>query len=199
MCKMKNSAYRAVARSILKDQGFDVEVKSGQGYLYGSRLIIRKAGEKFDVAVKASQERVVNFTKASADTWRTLNAVDLVIAVVPAAEGETGADFFVLPKKPVQRVFNRAWKALEAAKRPLGFNIPIFVPLDQNSRKNVGHDIGNLKKTAEWPPVHLGEEELLAKSVDAKENYINDFCCRYAAENGVDVSQVLISIVGKAK
>jgi len=142
---MKNAHYRVVARSVLMDRGFDVRLKPGQGYLPGSRVIAMKADEDIDVAVKASQERVLSFTKQPNNKWRTLHAVDLVVAIVPAEDGETGADVFAFEKKPLVRVFNKAWKALEDAKRPLGFNIPVFVPIDEVSRKNVGHGVGNLK------------------------------------------------------
>jgi hypothetical protein len=195
---MKSADYRVVARSVLMDRGFDVRLKPGQGYLPGSRAIAMKAGEDVDVAVKASQERVLSFTKQSNNRWRTLHAVDLVVAVVPAEDGASGADVFAFEKKPLVRVFNKAWKALEGAKRPLGFNIPVFVPIDEVSRKNVGHDVGNLKKLASWS-VHLTEEELVARSACTEENYVDQFCRRYAAENGVDVSQVMVSIVGKSK
>jgi len=195
---MKNAHYRVVARSVLMDRGFDVRLKPGQGYLPGSRVIAMKADEDIDVAVKASQERVLSFTKQPNNKWRTLHAVDLVVAIVPAEDGETGADVFAFEKKPLVRVFNKAWKALEDAKRPLGFNIPVFVPIDEVSRKNVGHGVGNLKKLASWS-VHLTEEELVARSASTEENYVDQFCRRYAAENGVDVSQVMVSIVGKSK
>jgi hypothetical protein len=57
------------------DRGFDVRLKSGQGYLPGSQVIAMKAGEGINVAVKASQERVLSFTKQSNNKWRTLHAV----------------------------------------------------------------------------------------------------------------------------
>jgi hypothetical protein len=195
---MKNSHYRVVARSVLMDRGFDVRLKPGQGYLPGSRVIAMKAGKYIDVAVKASQERVLSFTRRSNTNWRTLHAVDLVVAVVPAEDRESGAEVFLFDRKPLVRAFDKAWKALEDAKRPLGFGIPVFVPIDEVPRKNVGHGVGNLKKLATWS-IHLTEEELVARSAGTEENYVDQFCRRYAAENGVDVSQVMISVVGKRK
>lgn len=195
---MKNADYRVVARSLLMDRGFDVRLKTGQGYLPGSRVIAMKAGEEFEVAIKASQERVLSFTKQSYNKWRTLHAADLVVAVVPSEDRENGAEVFGFEKRRLVRIFNKAWKALEDEKRPLGFNIPVFVPMDEVSRKNVGHGVGNLKKLASWS-VHLTEEEIIARSASTEENYVDQFCRRYAAENGVDVSQVMVSIVGKSK
>jgi hypothetical protein len=193
---MKNASYRVVARSVLKERGFDVRVNPGQGYLPGARLIASRAGQSIDVAVKASQERVISFTQQPNQRWRTLHAVDLVIAVVPGEQNPDEADVFGFERKPLVRAFDRAWKALEGAKRPTG--IPIFVPIDEGSRKNVGHAIGNLKKHAEWL-VHLTKQELEERSSGIEEGYVDAFRRRFAAENGVDIVQVMVSIVGKPK
>jgi hypothetical protein len=195
---MKSSSYRVVARSVLKDRGYDVRVNPGQGYLPGARLIASRTGQSIDVAVKASQERVISFTQQPNKRWRTLHAVDLVIAVVPGEQNPDEADVFAFERKALVRAFDRAWKALEGAKRPTGFNIPIFVPIDEVSRKNVGHAIGNLKKQAEWS-VHLTEQELEERSSGIEESYVDAFRRRFAAENGVDIVQVMVSIVGKPK
>jgi hypothetical protein len=196
--KMKNSDFRKVGRLVLADRGFDVCVKSGQGYLPGARAIAVRNGKKIDVAVKASQERVLGFTKQSSKRWRTLSAVDLVVAVVPGELSKDEADVFGFERKPLERVFNRAWKALEDAERPIGFNMPVFVPIDHVSRKNVGHDIGNLMDLATWS-VHLTSKQLEERSGADDEGYVDQFRRRFAAENGVDVAQVMISIVGKLK
>jgi hypothetical protein len=195
---MQNSVYRAVARSVLIDRGFDVHVKPGQGYLPGARVIAMKAGKETDVAVKASQQRALSFTKQSNKLWRTLDAVDFIVAVVPGEKNQDEADVFAFAKKRLKRAFNRAWKALENAKRPVGFNIPVFIPIDEISRKNVGHDVGNLKKLAIWS-VHLTAEELAKRSSSEEESYVDQFRRRFAAENGVDISQVTISIAGTPK
>jgi hypothetical protein len=195
---IKNASYRLVGRSVLQERGYDVRVNPGQGYLPGARLIASRKGQAIDVAVKASQERVLSFTQQPNKDWRTLHAVDLVIAVVPGEKNPDEADVFGFEREKLIRAFNRAWKALEHAKRPLGFNIPIFVPIDEVSRKNVGHTIGNLKKRADWT-VHLTERELEKRSAGIEESYLEAFRRRFAAENGVDVDQVMVSIVGKPK
>ena len=55
-----------------------------------------------------------------------------------------------------------------------------------------------MKELADWS-VHLTAEELTARSSSNEESYVDQFRRRFAAENGVDVSQVMISIVGKSK
>jgi hypothetical protein len=195
---MKNASYRIVAQSVLKERGYDVRVNSGQGYLPGARLIASRAGQSIDVAVKASQERVISFTQQPNKRWRTLHAVKLVIAVVPGEQNPDEADVFAFKPTRLVRAFDRAWKALGDAKRPTGFNIPIFVPIDEVSRKNVGHAIGNLKKHAEWS-VHLTEQELEKRSSGLEENYIDAFRRRFAADNAVDIVEVMVGIIGKPK
>ena len=116
---MKSSMYRRVARSVLMDEGYDVRLKPGQGYLPGSRVILAKAGEKKEAAIKASQQRALSFTRKSNTRWRTLDSVDLVIAIVPAEKNQDEAEVFIFDSKALVRIFNRAWKALESAKRPV--------------------------------------------------------------------------------
>jgi hypothetical protein len=195
---MKNSHYRIVGRTVLMDRGYDVRIEPGQGYLPGARVIAVKGGEETNVVVKASQERALNFTRQSETRIRSLHWANLVVAVFPAENDRDEADVFGWEKKPLERAFNRAWKSLKNAKRPIGFNIPIFIPIDEVSRKNVGHDVRNLKKHAAWS-VHLTAEELAARSSRKEESYVDQFRRRFAAENGVDISQVMISIVGKSK
>jgi len=195
---MQNSFLRNVARLVLMDRGFDVRVKTGQGYLPGARLIAVKGRKKIDVAVKASQQRALSFTWQPDKGWRTLRFVDLVVAVVPGEEDDGAADVFGFEQKALQRKFDRARKGLESAERSVGFNMPIFIPIDEVSRKNLGHNVANLKKLAIWP-VHLNAQQLAELIERTKENYVDQFRRRFAAENEVDVSQVMISIVGKPK
>lgn len=195
---MKNSDYRNVARAVLKEKGYDVQIKPGQGYLPGARLIATRARKKVDVAVKASQQRAIGFTRQANGRWRTLDAVDLVVVVVPDAHNMADAEVFGFARKPLVATFDRAWKALENAKRPTGFNAPVFIPLDEQSRKNLGHDVGNLKKFAVWS-VRLPEDELDQRASGDEESYLDQFRRRFAAENGVDVGQVVVSIAGKPK
>jgi|tagenome__1003787_1003787.scaffolds.fasta_scaffold20349029_1 hypothetical protein len=195
---MKNSEYRTVAHSVLKDRGFDVRMTPGQGYLPGSRVTAVKAGTATKIAVKASRERTISFTRQENGRWRTLHSVDHVVAVVPAETSRDEAEVFAFDKRALVRKFDRAWKQLQHQKRPVGFNIPVFIPIDAVARKNVGHDIGNLKNLAIWS-ARLNAEELKARTSPSEDSYIDQFRRRFAAENGVDLEQVMISILGKPK
>jgi hypothetical protein len=196
---IKSSMLRAAARSVLVDRGFQVRVKAGQGYLPGARLVAEKDGKKIDVAVKASKERVLSFTRQSDELWRTLHAVDLVLAIVPLENNAEGAEVLAFKKNALVAAFDRAWKALQKEERPLSFKIPVFIPLDEVARKNVGHDVGNLKKLSIWS-IRLTSEEIQAKtSAEPDETYIDSFIRRYAKEHEVDEGRIVIGIVGRVK
>lgn len=194
---MKNSDYRVVAQSVLQDRGFDVRDEPGPGYLPMSRVIARKAKIETIVAIKASQQRVVSFTKHESGKWRTLHVVDYVVAIVPSVEDPDHADVYGFKTRPLIRAFDRAWKQLESNNKSAGFNAPVFVPLDTVSRKKVGHAVNNLKKFADWTK-RLTAEELEKRATD-DETYIDKFRRRFAADHGVGTDQVLISIMGKHK
>src|SRR5450631_923219 len=119
MARMKKSLMRSLVPSVLADRGHkEVRARSGQGLLPGSRLIAKRQGQEIDVAVKASLERSLNFTKQSRNRWRTVSAVDLVVAVVPALNA---LDFEVLAfdGPPLVAEFEKAWEALERSGRSL--------------------------------------------------------------------------------
>jgi hypothetical protein len=196
--QMKRSSLRAVARSVLVDRGYEVRVNPGQGYLPGSRVVAEKDGKKINVAVKASKERMLSFTRRSDDDWRTLNFVDLVLAIVPAENNE-GAEVLAFKKRALIADFDRAWKALQRQERAVSFKFPVFIPLDEVARKNVGHGVANLKKRSIWS-VPLTPEEIQAKSSNEPDKtYIDTFIRRYAKENGLDEHRVFIGISGRAK
>jgi hypothetical protein len=191
MARMKKSLMRGLAPSVLADRGLK-EVRgasSGRGLLPGARLIAKRDGVEIDVAVKASLERSLNFTRQSKNRWRTASTVDLVVAVVPASNAKD-IEVMAFDRKPLIAEFEKAWKALEKAGRSLSFEIPIFIPLDEVSRKNVGHNIANLKALAVWS-VRLSAEEVRARTSAASgETFYERVKREFAERSGVDVSQV---------
>ena len=196
---LKSSLLRAAARSVLVDRGFKVRVKPGQGYLPGSRVVAEKNGKEMVVAVKASKERVLSFTRQSDDLWRTLHAVGLVLAAVPDANDADVTEFLAFKKKTLVAEFDRAWKALEKEKRPLSFKIPVFIPLDEVARKNVGHNVGNLKRLGVSYGSRTLEQIRAMNSADTEEDYVDAFISRYAKDHRIEEHQVFIGITGRRK
>lgn len=189
---MKSSQLRTVVRNVLRKEGYAVALKPGQGYVPGARLLISQGNMKRAVAVKASQERALGFTRLSDKRWRTLHAVKQVVAIVPTIRSHAEAEIFLFNRRPLVNAFDRAWSELQRSGRAIGFNAPVFIPLDGGSQKNLGHHEDNLKERAFWSCT-LSAAELKEFSVEA-DDYIATFRSRYAAEHGVAVDRVKIEI-----
>jgi hypothetical protein len=119
-------------------------------------------------------------------------SVDLVIAVVPAEKNSESIEVLAFDSKVLRGCFDKALKGLEQADRSSRFEMPIFVPLDKESRKNVGHGVSNLKEMALWT-VRVGADELKLKtSSAAAETFIDRVKREFAEKNEVDVSKVVV-------
>lgn len=125
--------------------------------------------------------------------WRTAHAVDLVLAVVPA---QTGDAFEVLAfeSETLIGAFDEAWQALERAGRSLSFEIPVFIPLDRIARKNVGHEIANLKDSAIWKVVFSAKDVEAATSSHDTEALIERFKREFAEMIGVEVAKIVVEV-----
>ena len=110
---LQKSVLRSIAPGVLADRGYEIRPRTGQGFLAGSRFLATKGGEEIDVAVKASVERSLSFTKLSRSRWRTASAVDLVLAVVPDLNNRADVEVLAFSKIALIAKFDRAWKALQ--------------------------------------------------------------------------------------
>jgi hypothetical protein len=191
MMRRKKVELRHIGRSVLEDLGFATEVQTGQGLLPGARLLAKKDGQAFDVAVRTSHQRALSFTLQSNGRFRGLS-VDFVVVVVPAQKNSDILEVLVFKSSVLKRRFSEALKGMEEADRSSRFQMPIFVPLDKESRKNVGHGVSNLKQLALWT-VRVGADELKLKtSSAAAETFIDRVKREFAEKNEVDVSKVLV-------
>jgi hypothetical protein len=188
---MRKALLRAEVPRILAEHGFTrIRVRSGQGILPGARLVAVKDGKKVHIAVKVSAERTLGFTKKSPTIWRTAGSVDLVVAVVPARDSGEYIEVLAFDSGPLTAEFEKAWQALSKAGRPLSFEIPIFIPLDKVSRKNLGHSVADLNEHASWVvrvPVNDIRER---RSIESAEAFYNRVKREFAERSGVDVSKV---------
>jgi hypothetical protein len=92
----------------------------------------------------------------------------------------------------MRKRFNDALKALEKAERVLELDVPIFVALDEKSKKNVGHSVAGLKKDADWS-VTVGQKELQNRQRNEDlETFIERVKREFAERNEVDVSKVSV-------
>ena len=188
---MKGLMRRAAAR-VLEDKGFQVKELSGKGIRPGARLSAKRVrGSPFEVAVRTSRERSLGFSRLSDGSWRTLESVRWVVCVIP--DEETSSDFavFAFESEALKPWFDRALKALQDAKRAPELGMPIFIPLDDQPKKNVGHDLVGLKKAAIWSE-RVNPKELQEVPSESMEIFIDRVKREFAERINVDVSKVVV-------
>jgi hypothetical protein len=191
MARPKKSLLRQLGREALEDEGYETALKKGQGLLPGARLIAKKDGKLLVVAVRTSHERVLSFTMQTNSHWRTLDNVDPVLAVVPAAKNSEFVDIFAFNAVALKAYFDLASKSLGRADRSSSFEMPIFIPIDKESRKNVGHNVSNLKEIKLWSAVKAAAMKV-KMSDDSQETFIDRVKREFAERNEVDVSKVVV-------
>jgi hypothetical protein len=156
-------------------------------------LLVKKVGgPSFEVAVRTGRERSIGFSRLSGGDWRTLRSVLWVLSVVPDDNSDTYFSIFAFEAKTLTSWFNKALKALEKAKRAPELDVPIFIPLDEQSKKNVGHNIAGLKKAAIWS-APIGLKQLENQSLnEGAETFIDRVRREFAERNETDVSNVAV-------
>lgn len=191
MIKAKKFLLRDLARKEFVQQGFSVEEKRGRGLTSGSRLTITKNGEPArEVAVRASLERLLSFTRhAESGGWRILTAVDYVAAVVPSVGKRGGYDVLVFEAPRLQAAFDRALAFLRKEKRVPSPEMPIFVPLDKSSRKNVGHSVAGLAREAF---LHVQGLDIAIDEPEPEENFFDRVKREFAERNQIDPQKVKV-------
>jgi hypothetical protein len=122
------------------------------------------------------------------------------VAVVPARNDTDHIEIIWFDTHKLLPKFDKAWKALEKAGRSLNFDMPVFIPLDGASKKNVGHNVANLKALQTWS-VCLSKEDV-EKRVSSEtrsptpaqtaQAFFERVKREYAELNGVDFDQVEI-------
>jgi hypothetical protein len=191
MLKVKKYRLREIGRSVLEKRGYQTEIQTGQGLLPGARLIASKDGQTIEVAVRTSHQRAVSFTTQPDGRWRGL-AVDLIVAVVPAEKNYDGVDVLAFDARSVEERFDLARQGLQETSRASNFEMPVFIPLDKTSRKNVGHSVSNLKEMAHWIDRVPASDVNLRVRADHQETFIDRVKREFAEKNEVDVSKVFV-------
>jgi len=148
---MHRSRLRRAAAAALEKKGFKTEERRGKGIRPGGRLIAKPAkGPALEVAVRTGRERLLGFSRLSNGTWRTLHRVQLVLAVVPQQERPGDFEVLAFESKTLKGWYGKALKALKSAGGSPKLAAPIFIPIDEQSNKNLGHNIVGLKNAARW-------------------------------------------------
>lgn len=182
-----------MAANLLKEKGFKLEERQGRGIRPGARWVAKPPkGSAIEIAVRTGRERSLGFSRLSDGGWRTLQSVEMVLCVVP--DDKSSGDFVVLAfdARKLTTEFDKALKALEKEKRAPELDIPIFIPIDNQSKKNVGHNIAGLKDAAAWSlPISSKQLEDYRLNEDL-ETFIERVKREFAERNEVDVSKVSV-------
>src|SRR3954454_17711248 len=157
---------RLVAKTIFAEkQGVALEELTAKGIQPAARWRAKPAnGPAFDVAVRTSNQRTLGFSRLPEHGWRTLEKVKWVLDVVPHRERPGDFEVLAFESKMLKGRFGKALQALENAGRSPDLDVPIFIPLDEKSKKNLGHDIAGLKDAARWC-VEISAKQLLDQRV----------------------------------
>lgn len=189
MRRRKKAELRQIGRAELERRGYATQIRTGQGLLPGARLLASKDGKTVEVGVRTSHQRTLSSTLQPSGRWGGLS-VDLVIAVVPAEKNSETVEVVAFDPAVLTKIFEKAREGLEDAGRASRFDLPIFVALDQVSRRKLGHGVSNIKAAALWT-VTVGVDELKSPSA-AAETFIEKVKREFAEKNEVDVSKVVV-------
>jgi hypothetical protein len=189
---VSNIRLRQAAANALTEKGFEIEEQTGKGIRPGARLMAKPPdGPAQRVAVRTGAQRSFGFSRDSNGNFRTLDRVDIVLAVAPDEHRAGGFEVFAFESETLKGLYAQALKELEKVGRSPELDLPIFIPLDEQPKKNLGHHIANLKARALWS-VCIGAEELPAQQPGELETFIDRVKREFAEKNEVDVSKVSV-------
>jgi hypothetical protein len=184
---------RRFAADVLKEKGFKVEEQTGQGIRPWARLIATPPeGPPIKIAVRTGVDRSISFSRLASGEFRTLGRVHLVLAVVPDEKNSNDLAVIAFDSKILRGWYSRALKALDRAGRTPDLEVPIFIPLDEQSRKNVGHSVSGLKKAALWSVCIEAEKLKDLHLSESTETFLDRVKREFAERNEVDVSKVFV-------
>jgi hypothetical protein len=145
---LKKIDLRRAGRQALVDAGYLVKALSGPGFLPGARLEAVRGNEVLTVAVRATQERIVGFSRHPNGHWRTLETVDLVLVATPLKKSLRSIEVLAFSAAALTPLFDEALDESSAADT--ANSMPVFIPLDFGTKKQLGHSISGLETRALW-------------------------------------------------
>jgi len=181
---------RVAAKVLEKREWFALEELTGKGIRPGARWMAKPSkGRPLKVAIRTSRDRTLGFSRIGNGAWRTLETVDLVLAIVPTGVSTNSFELLCFDSNGLQKHYGDALNALAAAGRSPDLDVPVFIPLDERSKKNVGHEIANLKMAARWAvPFSVKDQEAGGDS----ESFFDRVKREFATMNNVDVNKVSV-------
>jgi hypothetical protein len=181
---------RLLVRAELTRRGLAVEDVTGRGLLPGARLSVTHERKTLRVAVKCSFERALGFGRDADGDWRPLINVDWIVAIVPAAGVSDDLQIYCFDASYLIEAYDNALSEMKRARRAPSLEMPIYIPLDRRSRKNVGHSEVGLAERAMWSSLVEGAGEL--PPIAAQESFIEKVKREFAEINNVNVEKVSV-------
>ena len=183
---------RRAAAAALAKKGFEIHERTGKGIRPGARWTAKPPkGPAVQVSVRICQQKSLSFSRRQDGSFRFEN-VAWVLAVVPDEESAGDFSVFAFKSETLKNWYGKALDALEDAGRSPELDVPIFIPLYEKSKKNVGHNIIGLNKAAAWSariePKQLEDRRLGENS----ESFLDRVKREFAQRNEVDVSKVRV-------
>jgi hypothetical protein len=184
---------RRAAAQLLAARGYKIKERTGKGIRPAARLTATSAdGSSLEVAVRIGSERSIGITRLRNGKFRTLDVVDQVLAIVPDEERAADYQVFAFDSKTLKTWYGQALDELNKADRSPELDVPVFIPFDERSKKNVGHNIVGLRKAELWS-ASISAKELKDQNLsDASESFIDRVKREFAERNEVDVTKVSV-------
>jgi len=184
---------RRAAAELLAQKGFKIKERTGKGVRPWARLKAESAdGSALEVAVRIGSERSMGISRLMTGNFRTLDKVDWVLAIVPDEQRAVDFEVFAFESQTLKSRYGQALEELKNAGLSPELDVPVFIPFDEHSKKNVGHNIVGLKKAALWSG-GISAKELEDQNVsEPSESFIDRVKREFAETNKVDVTKVSV-------
>jgi hypothetical protein len=176
-------------------KGLKTKERTGKGIRPGARVTAVSAdGSALEVAVRIGSERAIGVTRLMNGDFRTLDKVDWVLAIVPDAQRATDFEVFAFDSPTLKLWYGQAVQEMKNAGHSPELDVPIFIPFDQQSKKNVGHNVVGLENAALWR-ASISAKQLEDQSLaERSESFIDRFKREFAERIGVDVTKVAVEL-----
>jgi hypothetical protein len=186
------SRLRYAAAQALIAKGFEINERTGKGIRPGAGWVATSAeGSELEVAVRICPQSSLSSSRRPDGRFKFENS-QLLLAVAPDQESAGDFTAFAFQCETLKSWYKKALQALADAGRSPELDVPIFIPLHEHSKRNVGHNIAGLKKAALWSArieaKRLKDQELGGQS----ESFFDRVKREFAERNQVDVNKVQV-------
>jgi hypothetical protein len=186
------SRLRYAAAHSMVAKGFEINERTGKGIRPGAGWVATSAeGSELEVAVRICPQSSLSSSRRPDGRFKFENS-QLLLAVAPDQESAGDFTAFAFQCETLKSWYKKALQALADAGRAPELDVPIFIPLHEHSKRNVGHNIAGLKKAALWSvgidAKRLKDHELGGQS----ESFFDRVKREFADKNGVDVGRVSV-------